>query len=343
MPLQTFTCGRRDLTARARLAEIAAEMGQQMSSAALIAVDWGTSNMRARLIDAAGNVLAEAASEDGIARVAAGGHEAAFERLVGDWPQVPAIMAGMIGSRQGWREADYLPCPAAVGDLAASVLRFETGNGRPVAIIPGMMVRSAARDGDVMRGEETQIVGLIDGEPGFAGVAILPGTHSKWVSVSGTTVNDFQTFLTGEVFELLSQKSFLRHSVAAGGGEPDSPDFALAVRRTVDEGLPFLSAIFSVRVRALLDGADPTANLAYLSGLVIGGEIAAARTAGRFNDATQLRIVGSQSLGRAYARAFALLGIQTVALDGNALALAGLLHIARTIGLLPASVPGHVS
>jgi 2-dehydro-3-deoxygalactonokinase len=317
-------------------------MGQPISSAALIAVDWGTSNMRARLLDAAGGVLAEAESEDGIARVEAGGHEAAFERLVGAWPRVPAIMAGMIGSRQGWREAAYLPCPAAVGDLAASVLRFDTASGRPVAIVPGIMVRSAARDGDVMRGEETQIVGMIDGEPDFSGVAILPGTHSKWVSIGAATVKDFQTFLTGEIFELLSQKSFLRHSVAAGDGDlTQSPDFALAVRRTAEEGLPFLSAIFSVRVRALLDNVDRADNLAYLSGLVIGGEIAAARAAGRFNDATTLRIVGSRSLGRAYARAFALLGVQAVGLDGNGLALAGLIHIARTIGLLPATVPGQ--
>ena len=248
---------------------------------ALIAVDWGTSRLRARLLGADGAVRAEAESDDGIARVAAGGHEAAFERLVAAWPKVPAIMAGMIGSRQGWREAAYLPCPAATGALADQIVRFTTSTGRTVAIVPGVMLKSPARDGDVMRGEETQIVGLIDSEPGFDGVAILPGTHSKWVTIAGGAIVTFQTFLTGELFDLLAHQSFLRHSVAASAGDLDaSPDFALAVRRTAEEGLPFLSAIFSVRARALLDGVAPEPNLAYLSGLTIGGEIAAAQASG---------------------------------------------------------------
>ncbi len=299
-------------------------------------MDWGTSRLRARLLDAAGRVLAEADSDDGIARVAAGGHEAAFEHLVGAWPKVPAIMAGMIGSRQGWREAAYLPCPAATGALAESVVRFDTASGRPVAIIPGIMLKSAARDGDVMRGEETQIVGLIDGEPAFDGVAILPGTHSKWVTIADSTVMDFQTYLTGELFDLLAHQSFLRHSVAADGGElADAPDFALAVRRTTEEALPFLSAIFSVRARALLGSVKPADNLAYLSGLVIGGEIAAAQASGHLSRDTALRIVGSKSLGRAYAKALAVAGIDAAVLDGDALVLAGLVHLARAIGLLP--------
>ncbi len=261
-------------------------MPDDVASGALIAVDWGTSNVRARLVDAGGTVRAEAQSDDGIAKVAAGAHEAAFQRLVAGWPRVPAVMAGMIGSRQGWHEAAYLPCPAAIGALADAVVRFRSSDDRPIAIVPGVMLTSAARDGDVIRGEETQIVGLVDGEPGFDGVAILPGTHSKWVTVAGRSIVDFQTFLTGELFDLLAHKSFLRHSVA---GEADdisaSPDFALAVRRTAEEGLPFLSAIFSVRARALLAAVAPADNLAYLSGLVIGGEIAAAKTSGRLPSA----------------------------------------------------------
>lgn len=302
----------------------------------LIGVDWGTSRLRAMLIGADGEVLAEAESGDGIGTIK-GGHEEAFERLVADWPPVPAVMAGMIGSRQGWREAAYLPCPAAATELAGQVLRFDTAKGRPVAIVPGLMVRSADRDGDVIRGEETQIVGLLDREADFAGIAILPGTHSKWATIGKGAIVDFQTFLTGEIFDLLARHSFLRHSVGEDGRDLSAePDFALAVQRTAKEGLPFLAAIFSARARQLLDGVSPAQNLAYLSGLVIGGEIAAAREAGRLTPRTVLRIVGTKSLARAYRRAFAILGYDTEALDGKDMVIAGISHIARSIGFLPA-------
>ena len=311
-------------------------MAEEHSGGALIAVDWGTSHVRARLVGGAGRVLAEAKSDAGIARLAKGEHEPAFEHLVSGWPQVPAIMAGMIGSRQGWREAAYLPCPAATGDLARAVVRFTSTSGRPLAIVPGVMLESPARDGDVMRGEETQIVGLLAGEPDFDGVAIMPGTHSKWVSIAGGVIRDFQTVMTGELFDLLAHTSFLRHSVAQEGGDlTASPDFALAVRRTVEEGLPFLAALFSVRARALLLDANADDNLAYLSGLIIGGEIAAAQSIGRLVPGAALRIVGSQSLGRAYAAALAVAGFEAQVLDGDALALAGLIRFARAIDFLP--------
>jgi len=311
-------------------------MAEEVSGGALIAIDWGTSHVRARLVDGAGTVLAESRSDDGIARLAAGAHEPAFRRLTAGWPAVPAIMAGMIGSRQGWREAAYLECPAATGALAEAVVRFGAADGRPIAIVPGVMLRSPSRDGDVIRGEETQIVGLVDGEPDFDGVAVMPGTHSKWVSIAGGVIGDFQTVMTGELFDLFAHKSFLRHSVAQDGGDlTASPDFALAVRRTVGEGLPFLTALFSVRARALIAEVKPDDNLAYLSGLIIGGEIAAAQATGRLAPGTSLRIIGARSLGRAYAEALAVAGWQAPVLDGDQLALAGLIHLARAIDFLP--------
>ncbi len=316
-------------------------MGDDFSAGALIAVDWGTSHVRARLTDGAGAVLAEARSDDGIATLTQGEHEPAFARLTAGWPKVPAIMAGMIGSRQGWREAAYLPCPAATDALVQAIVRFSSASGRPIAIVPGVMLTSPSRDGDVMRGEETQIVGLIDGEADFDGTAVMPGTHSKWVTVAGGTIHDFQTVMTGELFDLIAHKSFLRHSVAQGGGDDltASPDFALGVRRTVGEGLPFLAALFSVRARALIADVRPDDNLAYLSGLIIGGEIAAAEASGRLNPGVALRIVGSPSLGRAYAQALAIAGHEAHVLDGDAMALAGLVHLARAIDFLPSFRP----
>ena len=307
----------------------------ELSAGALIAVDWGTSHVRARLVDSDGAVLAESKSDDGIARLSAGEHEAAFQRLTAGWPEVPAIMAGMIGSRQGWHEAAYLPCPAATGALVQAIVRFSSAGGQPIAIVPGIVLKSPDRDGDVMRGEETQIVGLLDGEPGFDGVAVMPGTHSKWVSIAGGNIGDFRTVMTGELFDLLAHKSFLRHSVGQDSGDlTASPDFALGVRRTVADGLPFLAALFSVRARALLADSRPDDNLAYLSGLIIGGEIAAVVATGQLTPGAALRIVGSQSLGRAYARALAIAGFEAQVLDGDALAFNGLVHLARAIDLL---------
>lgn len=299
----------------------------------LIAVDWGTSRLRAWLVDSAGHAIADAGSGDGIGRIE-GGHEAAFERVVSAWPQAPAIMAGMIGSRQGWREAPYVLCPATTADIAGGMIRFTTERGRPVAIVPGIAVRSG--DGDVLRGEETQIAGLIAGAATFAGTVILPGTHSKWVRVETGTIADFQTYMTGELFELLSQKSFLRHSVADAGGDlSTSPEFALAVRRTAVEGLPFLAGLFPVRARQLLADVKPADNLAYLSGLVIGGEIAAARATGRFDAGDDIRIVGARSLARAYMKALEVVGLAAKSLDGDRLVLAGLADLARSIRFLP--------
>jgi 2-dehydro-3-deoxygalactonokinase len=310
------------------------------ATGALIAVDWGTSRLRAMLIGLDGRVLTEAESDDGIGALKPGDHEGAFARLVADWPNVPAIIAGMVGSRQGWREAVYVSCPATPETIAGGILRFESAAGRPLAIVPGVMVRSPDRDGDVIRGEETQIVGLLAREPKFDGVVILPGTHSKWATVSGGAVADFQTYLTGEMFGLLAHQSFLRHSVKEGGKDLSTlPDFELGIRRTVIEGLPFLAAIFSVRARQLLDGTAPEDNLAYLSGLVIGGEIAAARDTGRLWQGRALRIVGSRSLARAYARAFDIAGYEAEALDGADLVVAGLLRLARIADLFPAEAP----
>ncbi len=313
-------------------------MSQEVSAGCMIAIDWGTSNVRARLVDDAGAVLAESRSDDGIARLSQGRHEPAFERLVAGWPRVPAVLAGMIGSRQGWHEAAYLECPAAIGALAEAVVRFQAADGRQIAIVPGVMLRSPARDGDVIRGEETQIVGLIDGEPGFDGVAVMPGTHSKWVSIAEGVIRDFQTVMTGELFDLLAHTSFLRHSVAQEAGDlTASPDFTIGVRRTAGEGLPFLAALFSVRARALLTDVRPDDNLAYLSGLIIGGEIAAAQATGRLTPAVALRVIGSKALGKAYARALAIAGFEAQVHDGDALVLAGLVHLARAIGFLPST------
>lgn len=305
------------------------------AAAALIAVDWGTSRCRAMLLAGDGSLLAEAESAEGIAALGGNGHEDAFDRLVAGWPGVPAIMAGMIGSRQGWHEAAYVEVPTSLDQLAGGLLRFTSHHGRPMTIVPGLVLRSRSRDGDVIRGEETQLIGLIEQDPDFEGLAILPGTHSKWAALAGGEIRSFQTFMTGEMFELLSKRSFLHHSVSETADDlTASPDFELAIRRSVEAELPFLAAIFSVRVRQLLDGVSGDDNLAYLSGLVIGGEIAAARKIRLRRPGEAVRIIGSRSLGRAYKRAFQILGEEAETRDGGELVRAGLVRLARANQLL---------
>ena len=304
--------------------------------AALIAVDWGTSRLRARLLAGDGATLAEAKSEEGIGQND-GNHEAIFERLAGAWPAVPAIMAGMVGSRQGWREVAYVPCPATPDQIARAVLRFTTANGRPVAIVPGVRLAAPERDGDVMRGEETKVIGIIEREPDFDGVCIMPGTHPKWARIDKGAIVSFQTFISGELFELMSRKSFLRHSVADGAADlAAEADFALGVERTARRGLPFVAALFSVRARQLLGAADKASNLAYLSGLIVGGEMAAAEAMSLLLRGAPLCIAGAPGLARVYQTALSILGHEASVLDGDALVFAGLTHMARAIGFLKA-------
>ena len=303
----------------------------KIAEAELITVDWGTTRLRASLVDADGTVIDKRESDEGIGGIA-GEHGTIFDRLVSDWPTAPSIMAGMVGSRQGWREAPYVACPATPAKLADQLLRFDSDSGRPIGIVPGMMLPDTGRGGDVIRGEETQAVGLIDAEPNVDAVAIFPGTHSKWVRISDGSITDFQTFMSGEMFDLLSRKSFLRHSVADGGRDLSGKgDFALGVGRVAEQGLPFVAAVFSVRARQLLSDVAPADNLAYLSGLIVGGEIAAARDMGLLED-KRLHIVGSETLNRAYKQALHQLGFDAVSHNGRDLVSRGLLRLAAASG-----------
>jgi 2-dehydro-3-deoxygalactonokinase len=204
--------------------------------------------------------------------------------------------------------------------------RFRTARGREVAIVPGLRVG----DTNAMRGEETQIIGLADSETGFTGTAVLPGTHSKWVKVDHGTMADFASFISGELFALLARHSLLRHSVSdpdTMGDVSASADFAAGVEYA--RQVPFPAAIFSVRVRQLLTDARPEANLAYLSGLVIGGEVASAVALGVAR--APLRIIAATTLAKAYRAALRVFGLDAETRDGDAMALAGLLRLARTL------------
>src|SRR5882757_3216515 len=200
-----------------------------MSEAAFIAGDWGTSRLRLYLCDAAGHVLARGEGEGASVPDCAG----RFAAAVAGWDKahdvLPAVLGGMVGSTIGWKEVPYLKCPARPGAIAGAALRFEA-DGRAIAILPGLSCIGKTGAPDVMRGEETQILGALRLRPELSKgrhIFCLPGTHTKWVMVTDGAVTLFQTALSGELFELLR-----RHSVLVrDGGEVDahSPAFTLGL------------------------------------------------------------------------------------------------------------------
>ena len=238
-----------------------------MTAARFIGVDWGTSRFRAYLVDEAGALLNEVSAEDGMVKVARAGFAKVLLKHIGHWPTLPVVMAGMVGSRNGWREAPYAECPAGLAEIAAGAVSVDIAAGRTARILPGLSCRN---DGvfDVMRGEET----LILGAGVETGLVILPGTHSKWAVLAQGRVVSFRTFMTGEFYALLSQHSILRLLAL----EPqDHAGFARGLNAARRPG-GLTHQAFAAR-SMVLDGELPAQQvMSYISGLVIGAEVAGA-------------------------------------------------------------------
>lgn len=292
--------------------------------AALIGIDWGTSSLRAWLVSADGAAMETRRHDLGILRVAGGDFAAAFAQIVGDWRamDLPTLMCGMIGSRQGWVEAPYIPCPADPGDLARHLVAVP-GQER-AWIVPGVSLEDGPRR-DVMRGEETQIVGAL-GQG--TGIAVLPGTHSKWVRVEGGRIADFTTFMTGELFDVLKRHSILGRLMTDGPVDDDGFRQGVLAARGGDGGLA--GELFSVRALGLFGDVAPHALGDYLSGLLIGHEL---REALRRYPVAEVMAIGSPALVQRYGLALELFGVRMGA-AGESAALGGLVDIARSVGLL---------
>ncbi len=280
-----------------------------------IAVDWGTSNLRVWAMGAAGP-LAQAQSDDGMGRLTQQQFEPALLALIGPWlgsGVTPVMACGMVGSRQGWFEAPYRAVPCLPLDAAVTV---PVRDGRiSVRIAPGLKQASPA---DVMRGEETQIAGALAlGAPD--GVICLPGTHSKWAQVSAGEVVSFQTFMTGELFALLSEHSVLRHGMQGDGFDEAAFDAALSDALSRPEKIA--SRLFALRAEGLIAGLGAAAARARLSGLLIGIELAAARPYWLGQPVT---LVGAPVISGLYARALAAQGLQAQVMTATDCTLAGL-------------------
>lgn len=287
-----------------------------------IAADWGTSNLRVWAIGADGAILAKDASDQGMGRLTPDTFEAALLDLIEPWlgqGVTPVIACGMVGARQGWIEAPYRATPCQAVDAKALTLAPTRDPRIQVAIAPGL---SQARPADVMRGEETQIAGVLLQDPKFDGVLCLPGTHSKWAHISAEEVVSFQTFMTGELFELLSRQSVLRHGLAADG--LDEAAFDEALSDAISNPAKFAARLFGLRAEGLLNGLSPLAARSRLSGMLIGIELAAAKP---YWLGQAVSLIATSSLAASYARALGQQGVQAKTLDATACTLAGLSSI----------------
>ena len=282
-----------------------------MTGVSWIAVDWGTSQLRAWLMRSDGSVVERRQSDAGMGALDRAGFEPALRALVGDALPAPERACGMVGSRQGWAEAPYATAPCAPPGAGEAV----QVPGVDVRILPGVKQTKPA---DVMRGEETQIAGYLATTPGFDGVICLPGTHTKWVHISAGEIVSFRTAMTGEMFALLSTQSVLRHSMGTGW---DAASFASGVSQALSRPEGLAASLFSLRAEGLLDGLNPDAARARLSGLLIGAELAAMRP---YWLGQQVALIGAESLSRAYADALAMQSVPCHSAGVEDMTLAGL-------------------
>jgi 2-dehydro-3-deoxygalactonokinase len=299
---------------------------------ALIALDWGSTQLRAYRLGRRGEVLDARTLPWGVCHLPEQGFEGALAEAVEGWPMVPVIACGMVGSRNGWCEVPYLDAPIRTDKLAASLVPLSTKQGRQLYIVPGL--RDPSRP-DVMRGEETQVAGLLAREPDAARESdvLLPGTHSKWVSVRDSKVTRIATAMTGELYGVLYQHSVLGASLPA----PMSDELAfrrgvLTARASGEAGV--LSRVFSARTLMLDGQLAPTSVADYLSGLLIGEEMRSALAAGWTTPRATLRIVGDEALVARYLRAAGAFDLHLIrAPDGTTAS--GLWHLAALASLLP--------
>lgn len=293
----------------------------------MIGLDWGTTSLRAWRFAPDGTVLAAREAPRGIMAVPAGGFPAALHDIVGDWIAAGdrrVLLCGMVGSRQGWVEAPYLSCPAGAAEIARATVPVPFADAE-VRLVPGLTARDAADVPEVMRGEETKIIGLLPELGPGAATVCLPGTHPKWIDVEAGRITRFATAMTGEAFAALSQHTILGRMMAPGA--PHHPGaFARGIARAKQKG-GLLHHLFGTRTHALMGELAEAEGASYLSGLLIGHEVAAALEAGV---APPIHLTGSAALEPRYAEALSAFGIP-FRIHASDAAARGLVRIAQEV------------
>ena len=262
----------------------------------MIAVNWGTTNFRAYRMGPGGAVVDRRESGRGILTVDAGGFPQVLQGQVEDWladGERSVLLAGMAGSRQGWKEAAYVQCPGGIEQLVEAIVPVEFA-AADVRLVPGMIFFDENGVPDVMRGEETEVVGVLDSCRGDA-LICLPGTHSKWAQIRNEKIVAFATVMTGEVYAVLRQHTILSRSMTEGPVIDQAFERGLA--RSSDSG-GLLHHLFGVRSLVLASRMQDEEASSYLSGLLIGHEIGS-----RVQDHRHIVLVGAAHLCRLYEKA----------------------------------------
>lgn len=313
----------------------------------LLALDWGTSSLRAFLM-AQGNVIESRQSGHGIQHLplpGTPGYEKAFAEMAGDWlsrwPELPVVASGMVGSAQGWKEAPYVRCPANIHTLAECSIPVATGLGPELLIAPGVLYDEPGELPDVMRGEEIQIAGALLMNPQWAARScmLLPGTHSKWAYIENGKIVRFTTYLTGELFAVLCKHSILGRLMPADSdrrAQPEAAAFAMGLATARAGGSDLSHQIFGARTLGLTGRVPPEGLAGYLSGLLIGHELAAGLASAGDLSSTPLIVIGAPELCERYTRSLQAMGKVADAVLENT-APVGLWSLAQAAGLLGAA------
>lgn len=305
-------------------------MNSAVSEPALIGVDWGTSSLRAFLIGMEGEVIDGVSSPEGIMQVSGKCFEAVLDHLIGPWiaqTKLPILASGMITSRNGWVETPYAAMPLGACGLASALVPHAIAGGGLIHFVTGAATEHSGGP-DVMRGEETQIIGasalgLTDG------IFVMPGTHSKWVEVSDGQIVDFSTYMTGEIFAALKGHTILGTLMV--GDDFNEEAFEMGAAAGLDRGANLLHNLFHVRTLPLMGKIPKVAAADYMSGMLIGTEVAAATR--NMRDIGTVTIVGRSDLSDRYERALHIAGIECRRAPDDVVA-KGHFLIARAAGLL---------
>lgn len=299
-----------------------------------VAVDWGTSSFRLWLMDAVGQVLGERRSGEGMTTVGRTGFASVLQShldALGAAAELPVVICGMAGARQGWVEAGYIDTPAHLSDILRRAV-VVGGQARDIRILPGIAQRDPAAP-DVMRGEETQLLGALDleaaDEAQGAAHVCMPGTHSKWVHVSSGTVRRFATFMTGELFGAISRDTILSHAIAGAEEAVDVEAFKSAVAQAHAAPALVANLLFRVRSRQLLFTGSAKAARETISGTLIGAELAAGLAAAA--PGTRVTLIASGRLQRLYQLALESLSVPFDTVDAEAAVRRGLARAAMAI------------
>ncbi len=292
-----------------------------------IVADWGTTRFRGYLVEGE-TIFDRVSSDEGVSALKSGEHRDVFLRQCGRWleaePDAPVLLVGMVGSREGWVVAPYATCPADAAEIARSMIPVDLGGGRQAHIVPGLTCEPAPGAADVMRGEETLVLGAGVGN----GVVCLPGTHPKWIEMRGGEIARFATYMTGEMYALLREHSMIGRP-ATEPGDPAGFERGLeaARRNEGDQRVGLLHLLFAARAAVVSGRMDPSLLGPYLSGLLTGDEIAGALA--QFPGTSSVTIVADSPRADLYVDALGRRGITTKVRAPQEALIAGLARIVQ--------------